>query len=192
MRQRQLDFAMHGGRVEQPASDDSPRTVMHPEMIVRVSETMTPAERARVLESLYGWSMARLGVGTAGAQENAGADGRPRRVGPGASRATAVEVRAAVREAHAWLDAQWLDILAHMRSRHPQGKPALPDSVSAVSGRTGFSLLQACHAWRFLDAQARREWMNACVEMTRLMATLARSEPVEDDLPDGQATFTTA
>jgi hypothetical protein len=192
MRQRQLDFAMHSARLERPASGGSPSTVTHPELIVRVSETMTPAERARVLESLYGWSMARLGLGAVGARATAGAHRRLRPSVPDAPRAGAEEVRAAVQEARAWLDDQWLDILAGMRSRHPKWKPTPPGSVAAVSGMTGVSFLQARRSWRFLDVQARHEWMNACAEIIRLMATLARPEPVEDGLPAAQAAFTTA
>lgn len=69
-----------------------------------------------------------------------------------------------IRQAHRWRDLLWDSILQDLESRNPGSGAAAREAIrsSAIRRVAGDSTRQAVHVWRYLDAQARADWIWCC------------------------------
>lgn len=77
---------------------------------------------------------------------------------------TPEQTRFSIRQAHRWRDLLWDSILEDLECRNPASSAAAREAIRVYGIRrvTGDSTRQAVHVWRYLDAQARADWIWCC------------------------------
>lgn len=70
----------------------------------------------------------------------------------------------ALRQAKLWRDVLWASILDDLRQRNPPAANAVREALAQrpALAYCGHSTISASWTWRYLDAQARRDWIWVC------------------------------
>ncbi len=181
MRQRVLDAATRGdhgqidhgqighGQMMAPGVIDSRNEAG--QLVLRVGEAVGLKERVMVIETLYGWLRAQSGerARRSDISGQARVTTETSEANQSLAAVSAAESRAALRAQRAWLDEQWAAVLGGLKARDPALAAALPGVSPSGEGEADAWTREARRAWRYLDAQARNEWMDACSNVVRLI-----------------------
>jgi hypothetical protein len=83
----------------------------------------------------------------------------------------ALEMREAYHRRLEWLEEQWQLLLAMLELRAPDRVEQIGSLTEQGDGGRPRAVAAARSAWRFLDMEARRDWLRICSEMFTVEST---------------------
>jgi hypothetical protein len=193
MQQRMLDMATNYHPSDRWVRGVQIKTGKSGEVVLCVGDEVSAERRAALIELLYGWSRAHLQHIAAGAKP-ASATEPIRHTGPEPAPTLlrdGDEARATFQATRAWLDERWSEVVESMCTRDPQRAAQLIGDAASTAGTSGteqamgVSVREARQAWRYLDAQAREEWMAAYSRLIRLVRATSGLGRPESWAPGG-------